>query len=82
MPGSVSDAYDPEWGTAENAESIRCALLEVYGYVTGVLDGKPPLPILELVRPDSVPTRFVKAYLTERQWRLIRFALERAGESI
>lgn len=80
MPGSVSDAYDPEWGTAANADEIRDALAAVYGEVNDVLDNRPPIYILNLVRAHM--TTPITATLTERQWRLIRFALERTGESL
>lgn len=36
MPGSVSDSYDPEWGTSANAEVIRDAEEEL-----ARLGGKP-----------------------------------------
>lgn len=80
MPGSVSDAYDPEFGTAAKAHQIRDALTDTYATVSNVLGNKPPLFIADLVRAD-LPA-LVTATLTERQWRIIRFALERAGESI
>ena len=80
MPGPVSDALDPEWGTAANADEIREALTAAHREVSAVLGWRDPLYILDLVRSD-LPTP-IPATLTERQWRLIRFALERAGESI
>lgn len=80
MPGPVSDSYDPEWGTGANAHEIKDALRGVYDRLTVVLGGQPPINILELV--DMKLPRTIAATLTEKQWRLIRFALERAGESI
>jgi hypothetical protein len=80
MPGPVSDAYDPEWGTAANADEIREALASVYRVVSATLGDRPPMFVLNLVRSHDGPA--VTATLTEKQWRLIRFALERAGESV
>lgn len=80
MPGSVSDTYDPEFGTGSAAAEIVDALRGVYGRVSGVLGNRPPVYVLDLVRAD-LPSP-VAATLTEREWRIIRFALERAAESI
>ncbi len=85
MPGPISDSYDPEWGTSDNADRISTALEHVYAIVSQILDDMPPLYILDLVSRyestnDSLP-RF-SADLTELEWRLVRFALERARESI
>jgi hypothetical protein len=80
MPGPVSDAYDPEWGTAANAAEIASRLRTLYAAVSHVLSDRPPVYILDLVRTD-LPT-LITATFTERDWRLIRFALERAEESL
>jgi hypothetical protein len=80
MPGPVSDSYDPEWGTGANADAIAAALGRMHGRVSGVLGHKPPLFVLDLIRAD-LPTP-ITATFTEGEWRLIRFALERAGESL
>lgn len=80
MPGPVSDSYDPEWGTGENASLITDALDEVYDRLSGVLGGSEPMFILGLVQRD-LPTP-IAATLTEKEWRLLRFAVERARESI
>ena len=80
MPGPVSDSFDPEWGTTANAEEIREALQEVYDLVSeGPLAGKDPIYILTLMRHPRVGDE-VECTLSEQQWRLIRFALERAME--
>lgn len=80
MPGPVSDSYDLEWGTAANGDEIDDALEEVYDRLTGILGGQPPKHILDLVREDlAVP---IPATLSEKEWRLLRFAVERARESI
>lgn len=79
MPGPVSDSYDPEFGTAETCHR-RDALQEVYNEVSEVLGNRNPIFIVDLIRAE-LPWP-VKATFTEKQWRLIRFALERAKESI
>jgi hypothetical protein len=80
MPGPTSDAYDPEWGTAANADQIRHALDQAHEEVSRVLGDQPPVYVLNLIRSEF-PAE-ITAVLNERTWRLIRFALERAGESI
>ena len=79
MPGPVSDSYDPEFGTAANADEIRDALASVYTRLSKII-GAEPLYIMDLVRADL--QRPIAAKLTEKQWRLLRFAIERAKESI
>lgn len=83
MPGPVSDSYDPEWGTSANGDEIRSALDAVYEKLTKTLGNMAPMPILELV--GSTERRLqdgITARLTEKEWRLLRFAVERARESI
>ena len=84
MPGPVSDSYDPEFSTGENCAEIREALDGVYERISTLLRQAPPLYILDLVRTPAnnfTPAK-VSATLTTKQWRLIRFALERAKDSI
>lgn len=80
MPGPVSDSYDPEWSTSANAGEIDDALKEVYDRLSGILGHREPKYILDLVR-DDLPTP-ISATLSEKEWRLLRFAVERARESI
>lgn len=80
MPGPASDTYDPEWGTGANRDEIAEAIQGVYGKLSGILDNRPPLYILDLVRAD-LPTDHT-ATLTEREWRILRFCCERARESL
>ncbi len=82
MPGPVSDPYDPEFGTGAECDAIKGALGEVRERVSTllILFGDETMHIQELVRVDlSQP---IRATLTEKEWRLIRFALERAKDSI
>ena len=89
MPGSISDSYDCEWGTAANGQDIANALDGVYKSISNILGNKPPMFILDLVRLhdgstcQTLNTRSaITATLSEYQWRIIRFALERAKESL
>jgi hypothetical protein len=81
MPGPVSDSYDPEWGTGSNRDKIAGALKTMHGVVGIILSNSPPVNVLDLVRPNALPQP-ITATLTEKQWRLIRFALERAKDSL
>ena len=81
MPGPVSDSYDPEWGTAENARRIKDALDEVYAYISQCLGDPIPECILQLLdRDDLVEPAPTALALTEKQWRIVRFALGRASD--
>lgn len=80
MPRPVSDAYDPEWGTRANAQPIIDALSDLYGKLSKLLGDRPPMFIVDLVNADLPET--CTATLTEKEWRLLRFAIERASDSI
>lgn len=80
MPGPVSDSYDPEWGTSSNAALITEQLWGVYDKISSILGGATPYYILDLVQKDL--PECLPATLTEKEWRLIRFALERARDSL
>ncbi len=80
MPGPVSDSYDHEFGTAENAAAVQNAIKAAYIIVTDVLDGQPPKPIMDVVLGGNGGG--IEATLDERVWRCLRFACERALESL
>lgn len=80
MPGPVSDSYDPEWGTSSKREEIDDALEHVYDRLTGLLSGMPPEDIRRLVNEDREQP--IPATLTEWEWRILRFAVERARDCI
>ena len=82
MPGPVSDSYDPEWGTSSAANDIIDALSTVYDRVSGVLGNQPAKNIRRLVADEYEHRKFINATLSEWDWRIIRFALERARDSI
>lgn len=82
MPGPVSDSYDPEWGTSSAAEEISDAIDTLYDRVSGVLDRRAPVNIRKLASQADELTTPISATLSEWEWRIIRFALERAKDSI
>ena len=87
MPGPTSDSMDGEWGTRAAADEITEALAGMYNRVSEVLGDRLPQYVLDVVRGEdcSVGSRnggMLVGCFTEREWRIIRFALERAGESI
>ncbi|MEA2175340.1 MAG: hypothetical protein QOD00_2932 [Blastocatellia bacterium] len=79
MPGPVSDSFDPEFSTGENARAVAAAIQEVVDKATEVL-GPDLKYILAVAQGEDGPTLDVK--LTEREWRIIRFGLMRAKETI
>jgi hypothetical protein len=81
MPGPISDSLDPEWGTGSKADEIDDALEEIYDRLTGLLHGAPPMDVRKLVKAKGM-SRLIGAALTEKQWRLLRFSVERARESL
>lgn len=80
MPGPISDSFDPEFGTAAKAAEIEEALAGVYAKLSSILGQQEPIYILDLVRAE-LPAQ-IYASLSEREWRLLRFAVERARETI
>ena len=84
MPGPTSDSMDAEWGTRAAADEITEALAGMYNKVSKVLGDKPPKFILDVVRGEegSRSGGFLTGVFSGREWRIIRFAIERAGESI
>lgn len=80
MPGEISASYDPEWGTSTQRDEIAESLGDVYETVSDILGGRPPMDIRKLVHADA--PGLIDGQLTEKEWRLIRFAIERAKESL
>jgi hypothetical protein len=72
--------WEPIVVAAPAAEHMAAALADVRRRVTAVLGDREPMPAVRLIDAD-LPT-FLAAALTERDWRLIRFALARAAESL
>lgn len=79
-PGPISDSFDIEFGTSGKAQDIHEALMEMYDKLTALLGHREPMDIRVLVYADL--SQQISAALTEREWRLLRFALERAAASI
>ena len=83
MPGPVSDAYHPEWGTCDNQDQIAEAIQEVYDKISAFLEFEPPIHIMNLVQSELPRLdRGIDALLSEREWRILRFACERARDSL
>ncbi len=80
MPGPVSDSYDPEFGTSSNADEVMEAVRGVRDKISAAIGSEQLRDILEVVRSDDRTARTVK--LTDRQLRVIRFAMNRALESL
>lgn len=80
MPGPVSDSIDPEWGTSSNAAEIEDALTFMHKKLGDVI-GAPPKYIVEVVCTMD-PGPAITATLTEQEWRILRFACERARENL
>lgn len=78
MPGSVSDSYDPEFGTAANAERVREEIERLYSRLDLKLG--PALPIPEVLDIDH--DRMDRFMVSHRDLHLIRFLLGRALEDL
>ena len=76
MPGPVSDSYDPEFGTGDNACAVRDGIQLVINRIQlGAL--KNIVEVAHSKNGKPLPIR-----LSEREWRLVRFGLRRALEDI
>ena len=80
MPGPVSDSYDPEFGTGANAQDVRDAIAAVRDTLAAPLP-KALRNIVELAHEGPTGPRHTFT-LTENELRLVRFALNRALETI
>lgn len=79
MPGPVSDAYDPEFGTRANAEDLTTAMLEINNRIARKI-GSRLKDIIEIAKSEDGPPIAVK--FSARELRIIRFCINRAGESL
>lgn len=79
MPGPVSDSYDPR------ATAVREAIMEQRDRLTEIL-GEKLLPIVDIAEDEfyhTLPKNFAKRFVfNERELRIIRFALNRAIDTI
>lgn len=80
MPGPHSDSYDPEFGTGANAYRVREAIERQVAALTDSL-GPGLKNILDIV-DGPAGRRLPARRLSERDARIIRFALNRALESL
>lgn len=79
MPGPVSDSYDPEFGTGANAADVAEAIRDLIDRATQHL-GEERKNIVEVAQGET--GRTISTNLTERDWRIIRFGLTRALDTI
>ncbi len=79
MPGPISDSRDPEFGTGQAAQEVHDAICEVASRIDRLL-GPRLLHIRDVVRGNDGPAH--QLVFTERELRVARFALRRAGNSI
>ena len=81
MPGPVSDAYDPEFGTAANAAEVHEAIRKLRDRASDALGTEELKNILEVARGKNGKDKTL-LIRNERELRILRFALNRAMESI
>lgn len=79
MPGPMSDAYDPEFSTQANADRIAGAIQDAVDRI-GIEIGLELQYILDVI--DGEPGPKHRIAFSERELRVIRFALNRALETI
>lgn len=80
MPGPVSDSYDPEFGTADNCERVKEAIEDARSAVSTIIGDSYLRDIVEVATgPDM---RFINLVFSEKTLRVIRFALNRALDTI
>ena len=82
MPGPVSAAFDPEFGTSANAAEVREAVESVLGLVSSAI-GDPKL-LADPWRGENNEYHISqkKLIFSIRELRILRFALNRALESL
>lgn len=77
MPGPVSDSYDPEFGTGAAAAEVREAVIEVRNVLSELI-GSERRQIVDVIRMP----RPLDGIADERTLRILRFALDRAIDTI
>jgi hypothetical protein len=80
MPGSVSDSYDPEFGTSTNASLVIEAVVEVRDLVSRRIGTETLNDIVAVCEGDDGRGRDWR--FDERELRIIRFCMNRALESL
>jgi hypothetical protein len=79
MPGPTSDSRDPEFGTAENAALVRKAIQETCTVVNRNIDMRHR-EILDVVK--GLHRKMNTVSLTDKELRIIRFALDYVTDTI
>ena len=82
MPGPVSDSIHPEWGTSGNAAALEEALTDMHTLLGDIIGAEPKYILNVVFDDDEADERVVASSLTRRQWRMLRFACERARENL
>jgi hypothetical protein len=83
MPRPARDSVDPEFVTAENANELRVALRHVRKQITLAIGTDDLVNILDMLHQQKINKgRVRRCELYESELRLIRFAIDRALESI
>lgn len=80
MPGPVSDSYDPEFGTAANAAVVEKAIREAKQRITDIIGSGDLQNIIDVCSGPNGPKW--SAQFTEREWLIIRFAMNMALQSM
>ncbi len=78
-PGPVSDSYDPEFSTGENAQDVADGINSIVNKIDSKL-GSELEYIVDVVHGSE--GKKVEFILSEREMRIVRFGLNRALESI
>jgi len=81
MPGSVSDSFVPGFGTRSNAKDVREALERVCRKLTRIIGPKELRDIVTVAQSRKHGLHW-DVVLSEKELRLLRFALNRALESL
>jgi hypothetical protein len=76
----VSDSYDPEFGTGANAAEVRAAIEGIIRSINGRAGLRSRKYIVAVVQGKQ--GKFTSLGFYSQDWRVIRFALHRALESL
>lgn len=85
MPGPVSDSYDQEFGNSSISSQVREAIVTQRNRFSKIL-GEDLMNIVDVINDqfdNTLPVGTVKRIsFTEREMRIIRFALNRSIDTI
>ncbi len=82
MPGPVSDSYDPEFSTGENARMVRELVEVARDQISAWIGSEELMDIVGVAEGGLIRMVEIGPTIPEKSLRAMRFGLNRALESL